>query len=314
MDKEFDVLVAGELNIDLILNNIDGYPTIGKEVIGNEMNITMGSSSAIFACNLSSLGARVTFLGKIGEDNFGNKILSDFNIRGVDTTHIIRTCTNTGITIVLNYGEDRAMVTYPGAMVELGINDILDSTLCKARHLHVSSLFLQTALKPDIVNLFKRAKSHNLTTSLDPQWDPAETWEINLPELLPYVDIFLPNEAELFCLTKKDSIEEALAEIKKYANMVLIKRGKMGSVLFSNDQIFQSRSFLNEKVVDAIGAGDSFNAGVIFKFLKGESPLTCQEFGNLIGAISTTKAGGTTAFSSFNEIMKIAKEKFNYEG
>lgn len=312
MNKEFDVLVVGELNIDLILNKIEGYPTIGKEVICDDMNITMGSSSAIFACNLSSLGSKVAFLGKIGEDNFGNKILADFKIKGVDTSNIIRTQTSTGMTIVLNYEEDRAMITFPGAMNELTIMDISDETLRKVRHLHISSIYLQTALKPDIINLFRRAKVLGLSTSLDPQWDPAEIWETNLEELLPYVDIFLPNEAEILNLTRKDSIENAWEQIKPYANIVLIKRGKAGSVLFSDTETFQAISYLNENVVDAIGAGDSFNAGYIFKFLNGGTPQVCQEFGNLMGAISTTFSGGTGAFKSYKEVMKIAKEKFNY--
>ena len=312
-DKPFDVLVVGELNIDLILNKIGDYPTIGKEIIAGEMNFTIGSSAAIFACNLSTLGAKVAFMGKVGEDSFAKKILSDLKRKRVDISQILKTDTNTGISIVLNYEEDRAMVTYPGAMEELKVDDITDETLSMANHLHVSSLFLQKALKPDIVELFRRAKRIGLTTSLDPQWDPTELWDIDLPELLPYVDIFLPNESELLNLTSRESIDKALEEIKKYGNLILVKKGKSGSLLSYDDHKVNCKPFLNNAVVDAIGAGDSFNAGFVFRFLQGAPPEDCQTFGNLIGAVSTTKSGGTTAFADYKGIMKIAKEKFNYE-
>ena len=311
--KPFDVLVVGELNIDLILNKIEAYPSIGKEIIAGEMNFTMGSSAAIFACNLSTLGSKVAFMGKVGEDNFSEIILIDLKKKGVDISQILKTRTNTGMSVILNYEEDRAIVTYPGAMKELKVSDVSDETLLIANHLHVSSLFLQKALKPDIVELFKRAKRIGLTTSLDPQWDPAELWDIDLPELLPYVDIFLPNESELLNLTGRESIDKALEEIKTYGNLILIKKGKNGSVLSYDGNKVNCKPFFNNAVVDAIGAGDSFNAGFVFKYLQGAPPETCQMFGNLIGAISTTKSGGTTAFTDYEGTMKIAKEKFNYE-
>ena len=67
--KEFDVLVVGELNVDIILDRINGFPEIGKEILSEKLTVTLGSSSAIFASNLSTLGAKVAFLGKIGKDS-----------------------------------------------------------------------------------------------------------------------------------------------------------------------------------------------------------------------------------------------------
>src|SRR5215213_5443429 len=88
--KPYDVLVVGELNIDLILNKIDQFPVIGKEVLSDTMTFTMGSSSAIFACNLSTLGSRVTFAGRIGVDNFGDYIINTLRTKNVETADITR--------------------------------------------------------------------------------------------------------------------------------------------------------------------------------------------------------------------------------
>ena len=144
MAKQFDVIVVGELNVDLILNDIESFPEMGKEKIAGRMNLTLGSSSAIFASNLSSLGAKVAFLGKIGKDSFADLVLSSLEQKRVDTSMIIQDPDlATGATIVLNYGEVRAMVTHPGAMDFLGLDDITDELLERGAHLHFSSCFFR---------------------------------------------------------------------------------------------------------------------------------------------------------------------------
>ena len=310
----FDVVVVGELNMDLILNQIESFPETGKEKLADKMTLTLGSSSAIFASNLSALGMRVSFIGKIGNDIFGRFCKEQLELKGVDTSMLIVSDElKTGATVILNFGEDRAMVTHQGAMVHLGINDITKEILKTAKHFHFSSYFLQPGFKNNLDSLFKMAKEAGLTTSLDVQWDPGEKWDFDFKKILPYVDIFLPNESELLNLTGKDSIDAGLKAIGKYGKFIVVKKGKQGSLLYYNNKIVNGPSFLNDKVVDAIGAGDSFNAGFIFKFIQGFPPEDCQTFGNLIGAISTTKSGGSTAFTDYEKTMKIAKEKFGYE-
>lgn len=71
MNKKFDVIVIGELNVDLILNQIHSFPEIGKEKFADTMTLTLGSSAAIFASNLSVLGMKVAFIGMVGNDVFG---------------------------------------------------------------------------------------------------------------------------------------------------------------------------------------------------------------------------------------------------
>ena len=308
-----DVVVIGELNVDIILNQIDSFPEMGKEKIAQEMTITLGSSSAIFASNLSTLGSGVAFIGKIGKDSFASVVLDSLNSKSVDTSHIIQSDTlNTGATIVLNYEQDRAMVTYPGAMEDLHLNDIDFNFLSTARHLHFSSIFLQPGIRKSLPTLFSMAKSLGLTTSLDPQWDPAEKWDVNLDELLPALDIFLPNRAELFLLTGSKSIEEGIKKINEIApNLALvIKDGSNGAFGWKGGNLIHQPAFLNPEVVDCIGAGDSFNAGFIHAFIKGISIDKCLEAGALTGAVSTTRSGGTGAFESIDTVRRISADNF----
>src|SRR5687767_11395669 len=131
--KDIDVIVVGELNVDLILNQISSFPEIGKEILAQQMTLTLGSSSAIFASNLSSLGAKVAFIGKIGQDQFGEVVLQSLKAKGVDTGLIIQSSAlHTGATVVLNFDEDRAMVTHPGAMDDLHLADISPEQLSRA--------------------------------------------------------------------------------------------------------------------------------------------------------------------------------------
>jgi sugar/nucleoside kinase (ribokinase family) len=312
--KIFDVVVAGELNVDIILNQITQFPVMGKEVIADEMTITLGSSSAIFASNLSVLGTKVAFAGTLARDHFGQHVLTSLQSRGVDTGYIVFTEEkSTGATIALSFDEDRAMVTYPGAMTLFSIHAIPDDLLLQSRHLHVSSIFLSTGLRKDVLKLFRKAKEFGLTTSMDPQWDPEERWDIDFKSLLPSVDVFIPNENELRAMTATDDLNAAVEKLKTYTNILIVKSGREGAFLYHGDQCIHQPAFLNDAVVDSIGAGDSFGAGFIHRFIKGMDLKECLKFGALTGAVSTTRAGGTTAFENLDMVKAIAETAFNYK-
>ena len=312
---KFDVLVIGELNVDLILNEIESIPEIGKEKLARTMSLVLGSSSAILACNLSSLGNRVGFIGKIGRDDFGGLVLRNLEMKNVDRSLIIQDAQcNTGATIVLNFDQDRAMVTYPGSMEQLTLREIPVSEFRNARHLHLSSYFLQKALKQDTGHIFRIAKQAGLTTSIDIQWDPHEQWDFNYKEVLPFIDVFLPNEAEITQLTGEPDLHSAVRKLKDFGRIIVVKCGERGSWLWKDNEMIHVPAFVNDSIVDAIGAGDSFNAGFIHQFLMGASMQQCLVFGNLMGAISTTAPGGTAAFTDYKDIMNTARKRFNFEG
>ena len=310
--KQFDIAAIGELNVDVILNGIESEPEIGKEKFAREMTVTLGSSTAIFAANAAALGSKVCFVGMIGRDSFGSLVSSSLQARGVDTSYLIQGDTPTGATICMNYGEDRANLTYQGAMDVMGFDDIAPDVFEKARHIHLSSLFMQSALLRDIHKVLDAAAANGVTVSLDTQWDPMETWALDYKSVLPKVTIFLPNEKELQALTGAADLEGAIAAVLPYlGSAMVVKCGSKGSLLVRKDG---TRSFLpaflNREVVDAIGAGDSFNSGFISAFVKGLPLEECQRTGNLTGAVNTTAAGGTGAFTSLDSVRRICKDKF----
>ena len=307
------LIVVGELNVDLILNNIHGFPRIGAEIVANTMDFTLGSSSAILASNISALGVDTSFCGMVGDDQFGEFVVEKLQLQKVSTNFIRKSSNSkTGVTVVMSYDQDRANVTYCGAMNDLKIDDIPWESLNDFHHLHLSSYFLQKGIKEDINTIFKKAKDAGLSTSLDLQYDPEETWEFDYESCLPFVDIFFPNEDEIHALTGEKNLEMAIDKLRPYCNIIALKLGKKGSRLIKEGVDIEAAPFLNKDYKDAIGAGDSFNAGFIQKFLAGASLEECLQNGNLMGSLNTTCAGGTAAFSSRkhieNQIQKIPNQ------
>lgn len=310
--KKFDIIALGELNVDLLLNKIGGFPEVGKEIFAKEMTLTLGSSTAIFAANAASLGAKVSFLGMVGNDDFGAFVRTSLEKRGVDTSNLIEVSTSaTGLTAILNYDQDRANVTYPGAMSIMGVKDIRPEVIAQAKHVHISSIFLQETLHKDIYEIVKLVKDNGATLSMDMQFDPEEKWDFDYKKILPLVDIFMPNIQELTAVTGKKTLEEAVAEVRPYINVLVVKMGSKGSTVVTKEGEKFLPAMLNSNVVDAIGAGDSFNSGFITAFVQGKDLEYCQYLGNLTGAINTTAAGGTGAFTSKEAVEDAALRYFN---
>lgn len=313
--KKYDIAAIGELNVDIILNGIESEPEIGKEKFCKDMIVTLGSSTAIFAANAAALGSKVCFVGLVGKDSFGQLVRTSLEAKGVATHFIGEGDTPTGATICMSYGEDRANLTYQGSMDVMGFDQIDKSVFALSKHIHLSSLFMQSALLRDIHKVLDAAAENGCTVSLDTQWDPMEKWALDYPKVLPKITVFMPNEKELCALTGEASLEDAIAEVLPYlGGIMLVKCGSKGSLLVKKDGSRKLLpAFLNKHVVDAIGAGDSFNSGFVSAFVKGLSPEECQKTGNLTGAVNTTAAGGTGAFTSLEDVRRICKERFGQE-
>jgi sugar/nucleoside kinase (ribokinase family) len=302
-DTSFDLLVAGEINPDLILTG-DVVPEFGQvEKLVDSATLTIGSSSAIFACGAARLGLKVAFIGMCGDDVFGRFMLDEMQKRNVDVTNvIIRADAQTGLSVILNNNADRAILTHIGLIADLQASDISDSLLRQIRHLHVASYFLQTKLQPELPMLFQRAHSLGLTTSLDTNYDPSGKW-VGFDELLSATDVFFPNKTEALSITQADDIESASKNLADKSELVAIKLGADGGLACKGKEITQSSS-ISVNVIDTVGAGDSFDAGFLYAYLNDWSLEKSLRLACVCGAISTQKAGGTEGQPTLDEAMK----------
>jgi sugar/nucleoside kinase (ribokinase family) len=294
--SRFDVSVVGELNLDLVLYGLPPEFELDREHLASDMRITLGSSSAIFAHNLALLENKVGFNSAIGEDPFGELCLQRLRESGADVSAVKKLpAQQTGLTVILPRPQKRYILTYPGAMAEMRMEDLDLDHIFSARHLHISSYFLQRALRPRIGEIFRLAKQAGLTTSLDTNDDPEGRWDLVLADVLKSVDVLLPNESEACRLARNEDPQEALRLLADYVPIVVVKRGDKGAVAQRGKEEFTSTPFRTEPV-DTIGAGDSFDAGFLHNYIRGDALEACLRFGNLTGALSTTRQGGTEAF------------------
>ena len=300
--KSFDILVAGEINPDLILSG-DVVPEFNQtEKLVEHATLAIGSSSAIFACGAARLGLRIGFIGVCSEDVFGRFMLDAMSKRDVDVSNvIINKDGQTGLSVILNQGADRAILTYLGLITALRAADISDDLLRQARHLHVASYFLQTNLQPDLLTLFRRAHALGLTVSLDTNYDPSEQW-VGFEELLSVTDIFFPNKTEALSITQTKELESAGRQLAKKCKFVALKLGVDGAALFTDDRMIATPS-TPMNVVDTVGAGDAFDAGFLYGFLNRWDLDVALRLGAVCGALSTRAAGGTASQATLEEAL-----------
>jgi sugar/nucleoside kinase (ribokinase family) len=293
----FDVTIAGELNLDLILYGLPEELPPERELLADRMMLTLGSSSAIVAHNLAALGSRVGFQSLIGEDPLGQIALDRLSEGGVDVSQVRRVHgqTTTGLSVILHHTGWRNILTYSGTIAELSLKDLDFEYLSDSRHFHLSSLYLQQGLQPGLVELFRRLKAAGLTISLDTNDDPQDLWVGVLKDLLKYVDVLLPNEREATRITGTTDPEIAIRQLAETVPLVVVKLGREGALAQRGKERFTSPS-LKVTAVDAVGAGDSFDAGFLHEYLRGSDLSACLASGNRAGALSVTRPGGTEAF------------------
>jgi sugar/nucleoside kinase (ribokinase family) len=300
--KQFDLLVIGEINPDLILSGEDVTPAFGQaEKLVQAATLTIGSSSAIMACGAARLGLKVAFIGVVGDDQFGRFMIDAMQAREIDTSGcVVDPSLSTGMSVILSQPDDRAILTFPGAIPELRLSHMNQSLLAQARHLHLGSYFLLDALRPDLPALFSKAQRLGLTTSLDTNWDPREQWDVSA--LLPYCDLFFPNEEEVLRITGSDTLGDGLDFLADQIPTQAVKLGAKGG-LARKDQITVMAPVLPVDVVDTTGAGDSFDAGFIYGYLNDLSLEESLRLACACGSLSTRVAGGTVAQPTLEEAL-----------
>src|SRR6185437_2952105 len=212
--RRFDVTIVGELNLDLILYGVPEEIPRERELLTTDLNLTIGSSSAIVAHNLSSLGSRVGFASCVGSDSFGELAIARLADARVDVSKVaVFPKRKTGLTVIMQRDSWRNMLTYPGTISDLRLDDLDLEYLSSAKHFHLSSYYLQRGLQADIHTLFKTMKSAGLTTSLDCNDDPDDRWKGGIREALQHVDIFMPNAREAMLITRTQDVQSAAKDL-----------------------------------------------------------------------------------------------------
>jgi sugar/nucleoside kinase (ribokinase family) len=308
---DVDILVVGEINPDIVVSDPDPVPVFGEvERVVESIRMTVGSSSAIFACGAARLGLRVAFYGVVGDDPFGRYMLEALAGRGID----VAACTvepdrPTGATVILTSGRDRAMLTGLGTIGALDVEGIPAALVGRARHVHLGAFFLQDEHRDRLAPFFAEARARGLTTSFDTNWDPTERWDGGIDEMLRATDVFLPNAAEARRIAGIDDVEVAARALAARGAagrsdgepIVAVKLGAAGALACRADGLIVRVDGLPTEPIDTTGAGDSFDAGFLRAWLDGGDLRASLELGAACGALSTRRAGGVDGQATLAE-------------
>lgn len=303
------IVVIGELNVDAIATGLSSFPRLGSEVLVSDYHLTLGSASAIFACGAARLGNPVTFVSRVGTDGFADFCLRALTDAGIDTDRVARVPSErTGVTLSLSTRRDRALVTFLGAIASLSAEHLDLSVFVGQRHLHMTSYFLQTGLRPSFPTIMREAREAGLETSFDPNSDPNHSWGRGIRKVFAQTDILLLNDREAVGLTGARDVPAALRALGGDVRCVVVKRGPRGAMAIHDGKIHRSSGF-EVDAVDTTGAGDSFASGFVTAWLRRLGVDECLRMGNACGALSTLEPGGTAGQPDLRTIRRFLRER-----
>lgn len=299
--KSLDIIVGGDLFIDLIMSGFPAWPQPGTEAFAGEFHRDVGGGAAISACGLAKLGSRAAVLGAVGEDN-GAWLVDRLNRLGVVTSQIrFDPVEPTAVTVAISTPGDRSFLTYRGSnrLFPAMLAEAASSgKLTHARHLHLTSA-------PDLdtaAGLFTSIRALGCSLSLDVGWHEDWLADPRALALLPMLDVFFPNEVEAQRMTGETGREIILHKLASAgARRVALKLGPDGALMLWDGDILRAPPY-PVKPVDTTGAGDCFNAGFLHFWLRGASPEACLQAANFCGAASTQAYGGVNGFPDLERV------------
>ena len=301
----FDLLVLGDANPDLVLTG-DVEPAFGQaERLVDAARLTVGGSGAIVATAAARLGLRVGFCGVVGDDPFGRFLRDELERSRVDIGGLVVDAARpTGVTVVLARPNDRAILTHAGTIADLRTDLIDPARVEPARHVHVSSYFLQKSLAPELPALFGRVRAGGATTSVDPNWDPSGRWDGGLRDLLGHIDVFLPNATEATRIAGIEELDDAVLALAERAGVVVAKAGAGGALAAHGERLVRAAAPTID-ALDTTGAGDAFDAGYLASMLAGDPLERSLAIANACGVLSTRALGGVDAQPTMDEVLTL---------
>ncbi|MFZ0325612.1 MAG: carbohydrate kinase family protein [Actinomycetes bacterium] len=305
---ELDLLVIGDLNPDLIVTGSDLTPRFGQvEQLVSGATLETGGSAAITALGAARLGLRVGLVAAVGDDDLGRLMVDRVTAAGVDVSHVrVHDSAPTGLSVILDRGDDRAIFTSLGSIDALTPDDLSTLADHPARHVHLASFFLlDPGLRASFPLTLRRFRSTGVTTSVDTNWDPHGLWQLD--ELMREVDIALPNRAELTAVTRQPGLRDGLRTLSDLGPRTACKLGRVGAATLVDDRVVAVAAPTSEELVDAVGAGDSFNAGYLCGHLTGQGLVDSLRLAVAVGTASTGGRGGTATQPDLPTAQRMAQ-------
>jgi len=301
------ILVIGSFMMDLVVR-APRAPQEGETIIGTSFGRFPGGKGANQAVAAARLGAAVTMAGKLGDDVFGDQMLSALKQEGVCTEHVRRdpeASTGIGSIVLDDQGKNRIVVV-PGANLKYNLEDLAALEPQIADH---DVIMLQLEMTLELVTAAaKLGRKYGVPVVLNPA--PAQ----DLPaDLLRAVAYLTPNETEAQLLTGIPVVDVASARraaaqlLERGPQAVVITLGEKGALLATKEKTVHVPGFAVQPV-DTVAAGDAFNGALATKIAQGAALEEAVCFANAVGAITVTRPGAIPALPTAVEVAEFLRE------
>ena len=297
------VIVFGGINMDLFAY-IPRSTRQGETITASSIEFYLGGKGANQAVAAARLGAEVAFVGTVGNDEFGEKLIKMISSESIDTSLINSKAGQTG-TALINVLENsnNEVISYPGA------NKFTKDTFINESFLSEAEIIIcqMEVNEEETFNLFKRAKKNNCTTILN-----LAPYKKTSTQILTFTDILIVNETEFselsgieLSLINEDVNIDPIKSLKLLKSIdLIVTLGKRGILIFSNG----NKTFIaGEKVnaIDTVGAGDCFVGALGYGILNGKDLLTASKLANKAASVSVTKKGAAASMPFLKDIHDL---------
>lgn len=291
--KRPDVVCLGILVADVITRTVDELPDPGTLAFVDELALRGGGGALNTSTWLARSGVSAAAAGKVGADSFGRFLVELLSERGIERAGVVvDPDASTSATVVLvNTEGERTFLHRPGANGELRASDLDPDIVFAGRWLLLTGAFVLPALDGSpAAALLAEARRHGVRTALDTVFDPTGRWDRVLP-LLPQTDLFMPSIAEARAITGEQDPSAVAATLHELgARDVALKLGPHGT--YGSGEDFRGYiEPVNVSPIDGTGAGDAFNAAVLYGKLAGWPFEQALRLATAAGAYATTFVG-----------------------
>jgi ribokinase len=303
-----DILVIGSFMMDLVVRT-PRAPHNGETIIGTSFSRFPGGKGANQAVAAARLGGKVTMIGKVGNDEFGDIALQTLKNEEINTHNILcdrANATGVGFITLEEDGNNRIIVV-PGANLHYTIDDLEN-----VKDLIAESKMLILQLEMNI-EMIEQAISYATDYQVPIILNPAPA-QILSDSLLSKITYLTPNETEAGILTGMtiNSIEDAAAAGKsllaKGVKNVIITLGEEGTLICNHTGIVHVPGFPVE-AVDSVAAGDSFNGALAVGLLEGKPLTEVVRYANAVGALTVSKEGAIPSLPRLIDVDEFLKKK-----